>query len=309
MGKDGCMTIFVWIWGILSDLYSTIVIFPYLFANIYILCIIEAIYQIIFIFSIVSYARTVYSNPGFVDNDYQPSSTVVKHPKEELITTEASFYKATWCKHCNNWRPPRAHHCSICDRCVLKMDHHCPWVDNCVGLRNEKFFFLFLIYSFLHQGLGFLVNLIVIIKNFNSNQSNPFAFVSLIMVWFLFMFCFVSGSMLISFTMNSCTNVTTIEDRTAFVLNQTLMNAPENTEYQINSIGYLHNTSEFPLGKGKCCFNLKLVLGNVICKLLLPSHIKRTETLPWDIITQDKKDISLTSLNSSQQSKIIAIDI
>lgn len=30
------------------------------------------------------------------------------------------------CKRCNISKPPRAHHCSICKRCVLKMDHHCP---------------------------------------------------------------------------------------------------------------------------------------------------------------------------------------
>ena len=44
------------------------------------------------------------------------------------------------------FKPLRAHHCKICNKCTLKMDHHCPWVLNCVGVYSHKSFYLTQIY-------------------------------------------------------------------------------------------------------------------------------------------------------------------
>ncbi|CEF67865.1 Zinc finger, DHHC-type, palmitoyltransferase domain-containing protein [Strongyloides ratti] len=58
-----------------------------------------------------------------------------------------------YCHHCAMVKPDRAHHCSICKKCILKFDHHCPWVNNCVMYSNYKYFMLFLGYGIsAHSG-------------------------------------------------------------------------------------------------------------------------------------------------------------
>lgn len=44
-----------------------------------------------------------------------------------------------YCKHCELFKPDRAHHCRHCGVCILRMDHHCPWLGVCIGFRNHKY--------------------------------------------------------------------------------------------------------------------------------------------------------------------------
>mmetsp|Transcript_18494 Transcript_18494/g.13295 ORF Transcript_18494/g.13295 Transcript_18494/m.13295 type:complete len:117 (+) Transcript_18494:484-834(+) len=53
------------------------------------------------------------------------------------------------CEICMGVKPPSAHHCRVCNRCVNKMDHHCPWINNCIGVSNLKYFILFNVYCFV----------------------------------------------------------------------------------------------------------------------------------------------------------------
>jgi palmitoyltransferase len=96
-----------------------------------------------------SYTTAVFTPPGSTTNDNGYSTLPTHAAPSTTSFTVKSNGELRFCKKCQARKPDRAHHCSTCRRCVLKMDHHCPWLATCVGLRNQKAFLLFLIYTTL----------------------------------------------------------------------------------------------------------------------------------------------------------------
>jgi len=78
-------------------------------------------------------ATTVYVATGISDEN-----------RNEPKRTAFPYFSWTPCLQCNRPRPPRCHHCPLCDQCVLKRDHHCFIVGACVGYRNQRHFVVFL---------------------------------------------------------------------------------------------------------------------------------------------------------------------
>uniref|UniRef100_UPI003AABBF0A palmitoyltransferase ZDHHC16B isoform X1 n=1 Tax=Centroberyx gerrardi TaxID=166262 RepID=UPI003AABBF0A len=76
---------------------------------------------------------------------YKATTTSPGHPPKD----KAEIPSVSICKKCIIPKPPRTHHCSICNTCILKMDHHCPWLNNCVGHFNHRYFFSFCLYMTL----------------------------------------------------------------------------------------------------------------------------------------------------------------
>jgi hypothetical protein len=106
------------------------------------------LFNSLWIMAFWSYLRAHLSDPGYVPQRwYDFAEKEGSRLMIELPRLEWQAGVATLCKRCLLVRPERAHHCLVCNACVLRMDHHCPWINNCVGFLNHKFFLLLTTYA------------------------------------------------------------------------------------------------------------------------------------------------------------------
>ncbi|XP_050238112.1 probable protein S-acyltransferase 16 [Mercurialis annua] len=93
---------------------------------------------------VLNYCLAIFTDPGRVPSAYAPDIEDADNPVHEIKRKGGDL---RYCQKCSHYKPPRAHHCRVCKRCVLRMDHHCIWINNCVGHANYKVFFVFVVYA------------------------------------------------------------------------------------------------------------------------------------------------------------------
>uniref|UniRef100_A0A1I7T4K3 Palmitoyltransferase n=2 Tax=Caenorhabditis tropicalis TaxID=1561998 RepID=A0A1I7T4K3_9PELO len=141
------------------------------------------VFSFLFVMSMWSLAKTLFTRIGRVPERYRPSkeledrlkavtpfennryvvekSTAEQLKQQNIILEEMCIYckvvvaecdqvgRLKYCYECGHIKPDRARHCSSCGKCCIKYDHHCPWINMCVTHANYKYFLLYIIYTSL----------------------------------------------------------------------------------------------------------------------------------------------------------------
>jgi hypothetical protein len=89
-----------------------------------------------------------YVDPGYITRDKLDVHGAL-YPYDHTL-----YQLGQMCRTCDQLKPPRSKHCSICGYCVSKLDHHCIFINGCVGYGNAHWFILLLLSTGILTTMG-----------------------------------------------------------------------------------------------------------------------------------------------------------
>ncbi|KAI3870427.1 hypothetical protein MKX03_012706 [Papaver bracteatum] len=142
-------------------------------------------------------------------------SPQLRLPRTKDIRINGHSIKVKYCDTCLLYRPPRASHCSICNNCVQRFDHHCPWVGQCIGLRNYRFFFMFISSSTFLCMYVFVFSWINVLEQKRKDtlwRAMSKEVLSVVLIVYCFIAVWFVGGLTVFHFYLICTNQTTYEN-------------------------------------------------------------------------------------------------
>ena len=111
------------------------------------------VFNILVACQIICFYRTCRTDPGIIPQDWHERFNTAPATADDAQASQ----RQRWCRKCEAFKPPRAHHCKTCkrsvatlfackvscsdgpDRCIMKMDHHCVWTgrSSFISLRTQ----------------------------------------------------------------------------------------------------------------------------------------------------------------------------
>lgn len=114
----------------------------------------EVVVLLIFFNVTFNFLDCALKSPG-VPNEKMPIASDLESGHSSVPRGAYDQYR--FCVFCQTPKPPGAHHCRICRKCILDMDHHCPFIGNCVGRLNLRSFILFLAWTLIGTVYGIIM--------------------------------------------------------------------------------------------------------------------------------------------------------
>ncbi len=81
-------------------------------------------------------------DPGYLKKKYDYVQLV-----DQMLLMDCDLINL--CTYCELIKSETSFHCQMCGKCTELFDHHCPFLNNCLGMRNYKYFLVFVFSYFM----------------------------------------------------------------------------------------------------------------------------------------------------------------